>query len=122
MSGPEPFSIVKKPNDLLFFDNLALHYVLQNTPPRVLARVFLAADSRLSGSLLGILSKKQRETVHAMMAQENDQDGEKNQKACEGLCLIAEGLVARGLIRQQGRHFFGERNQNGEMMSVDAAM
>lgn len=64
MSGPAPFSIVQKPNDLLFFDNLALYYVLQNTPPRVLSRVFLTADSRLSGSLLGILSPKQRETVH----------------------------------------------------------
>jgi len=119
MSAPEPFSIVHKPNDLLFFDNLALHYVLQNTPPRVLARVFLTADSRLSGSLLGILGTKQREVVHAMMVQENDDDHEKNQKACEGLCLIAEGLIARGLIRQDGRHFFGERNDQGGVMAVD---
>jgi len=107
MSGPKPFSIVPKPNDLLFFYNLALLYVLQNTPPRVLARVFLSADSRLSGSILGILSKKQRETVHALMVQENDQDVEKNREAGEGLCLIAEGLVARGLIRKQGQHFYG---------------
>lgn len=107
MSGPEPFSIVKKPNDLLFFDNLALLYVLQNTPPRVLARVFLSADSRLSGSLLGILSKKQRETVHAMMLQENDEDADKNRDAANGMCLIAEGLIARGLIRKDGVHFFG---------------
>ena len=121
MSAPEPFSIVHKPNDLLFFDNLALHYVLQNTPPRVLARVFLTADSRLSGSLLGILGKKQREMVHAMMLQEKDQDAEKNQKACEGLCLIAEGLVARGLIRKEGIHFFGERNDQGGVVAADLA-
>ncbi|HMZ36813.1 MAG: hypothetical protein K1X70_08000 [Leptospirales bacterium] len=107
MSGPAPFSIVKKPNDLLFFDNLALYYVLQNTPPRVLARVFLKADSRLSGSLLGILSPKQRETVHFMMTQENDDDAAKNLDAQNGLCLISEGLIARGLIKKQGAHFFG---------------
>ncbi len=107
MSGPAPFSIVQKPNDLLFFDNLALYYVLQNTPPRVLSRVFLTADSRLSGSLLGILSPKQRETVHFMMTQENDGDEAKNTDARNGLCLIAEGLIARGLIKKEGRHFFG---------------
>ncbi|MCB1319166.1 MAG: hypothetical protein KDK34_02870 [Leptospiraceae bacterium] len=93
--------------DLLFFDNLALYYVFENTPPRVLGRAFNCTDGRLSGSLLGLMNPKQRETVHAFMIMENDDNESKNADAIQALTIIARDLLDRGFIRKQGLHYFG---------------
>jgi len=66
--------------DLLFFDNLALYYLVQETPLNVLARAFLVMDPKLAGSILGILNVKQRELLHFAMTKENDREEEKKTK------------------------------------------
>lgn len=93
--------------ELLFFDNLALHYLTREIPPRVLARAFLTVDQRLSGSILGILSKDQRELLHLLMMKENDGDDKKNSESADGLLTMAKELVEKGLIQKKGPHYYG---------------
>lgn len=108
MSSPGVFgSPVQKVSDLLFFDNLALYYLLENTPTPVLARVFQNGNSRLAGAMLGILGPEQRKEMHGLMAQANDGDALRNQQAEEALLIIAADLLARGFVRKQGPHYFG---------------
>ncbi len=102
-----PTKIVKKVNDLLFFDNLALYYLMERVPPQVLARAFNAADGRLAGSLLGLMNAEQRASIHAYMIQENDGDETKNQQACDALVITANDMHARGFLTKKGTHFFG---------------
>ncbi len=94
--------------DLLFFDNLALFYLLQEVPLSVLARAFLVMDPKLAGSILGLLNKKQREILHLAMAKENDKNQEKNQSAIEGLALIAQNLYEKGMVIKKGIYFYGK--------------
>ena len=99
-------------NDLLFFDNLALHYVVNETPPAIFARVFLRSDSRLSGSMLGVMTGEQRKTVHELMAREDDGDKEKDTGAENALLIGVDDVLKRGHIERRGRHFYGvERTQ-----------
>tara|TARA_Y100001933_G_C18677115_1_gene429425 strand:+ start:235 stop:561 length:327 start_codon:yes stop_codon:yes gene_type:complete len=99
--------VLEKVNQLLFFDNLALFYVLREIPPVVLARAFLTIDSRLSGSLLGLMDPEQRTMIHALMIKENDEDTEKNEQAAHSLIDMANELIKKGIIRQEGPHFRG---------------
>ncbi len=94
--------------DLLFFDNLALYYLIQETPLSVLARAFLVIDPKLAGSILGILSPKQRELLHFAMSKENDGDIKKHNEAKEGLVLIAQNLYEKGMIINKGNYFYGK--------------
>lgn len=103
-----PDTIQTRAADLLFFDNMALYYVMTETPQAVLARVFNSADGRLAGSFLGLLTPAQRQTMHALMASENDGDVEKNTSALQALLIVADGLRNRGLIEKKGVHFFGK--------------
>ncbi|MCB1170350.1 MAG: hypothetical protein KDK25_08455 [Leptospiraceae bacterium] len=99
--------MLEKVNQLLFFDNLALYYVMREIPPVVLARAFLTVDSRLSGSLLGIMDPEQRAMIHAMMIKENDEDAEKNEQAAQSLLVMGNELIKKGIIRKEGPHFRG---------------
>ena len=99
--------MLEKVNQLLFFDNLALYYVMREIPPVVLARAFLTVDSRLSGSLLGIMDPEQRAMIHAMMIKENDEDAEKNEQATQSLLVMGNELIKKGIIRKEGPHFRG---------------
>ena len=99
--------MLEKVNQLLFFDNLALYYVLREIPPVVLARAFLTVDSRLSGSLLGLTDVEQRTMVHALMMKENDEDTEKNEQSARALVDMANELIKKGIIRKEGPHFRG---------------
>ncbi len=103
-----PETMQTRPKDLLFFDNMALYYVMTETPQAVLARVFNSSDARLAGSFLGLLTPSQRETIHALMAAENDGDEEKNRAALQALLIVADGIRNRGLIEKKGVHFFGK--------------
>ena len=104
-------SLPEKITDLLFFDNLALYYVVQNTPLEVLARVLRSGDGRLAGSLLGILSVEERCKLHSLMAVlEQNPDPEKDRQAVKGLLLIACEQCKRGLITKQGLHYFGKNH------------
>lgn len=94
--------------DLLFFDNLALYYLIQETPLNVLARSFLIIDPKLAGSILGILNPKQRELLHIAMSKENDGNLEKHNEAKEGLVLIAQNLYEKGMIINKGNYFYGK--------------
>ena len=100
-------SLDKKVNQLLFFDNLALYYVLREIPPVVLARAFLTVDSRLSGSLLGLMDVEQRTVVHALMIKENDDDTAKNDQSARALMDMANELIKKGIIKKEGPHFRG---------------
>ena len=97
----------EKVNQLLFFDNLALYYVLREIPPVVLARAFLTVDSRLSGSLLGLMDVEQRTVVHALMIKENDDDTAKNDQSARALMDMANELIKKGIIKKEGPHFRG---------------
>ncbi len=101
-------------SDLLFFDNLALFYVVNDTPPAILARVFLREDPRLAGSLLGVMSRKQRETVHALMRREDDGDGARDAAAADALLITAAGLIERGHIQKKARAFFGTPREDSQ--------
>ena len=95
------------PQKLLFFDNLALFYLINETPPAVLARVCNSADSRLGGSMLGVMTPKQRETIHQLMGREKDDDREKDEQARLAVMIMAQDLIDRGHIEKRGLHFFG---------------
>ncbi|MBU44059.1 MAG: hypothetical protein CMN76_12625 [Spirochaetaceae bacterium] len=99
--------MIEKVNQLLFFDNLALYYVLREIPPVVLARAFLTVDSRLSGSLLGLMDVEQRTVVHALMIKENDDDTAKNDQSARALMDMANELIKKGIIKKEGPHFRG---------------
>ena len=99
--------MIEKVNQLLFFDNLALYYVLREIPPVVLARAFLTVDSRLSGSLLGLMDVEQRTVVHALMIKENDDDTAKNDQSARALMDMANELIQKGIIKKEGPHFRG---------------
>ena len=106
--SPAPPENTLEVSDVLFFDNLALHYLVNETPPPVLARVFVSADSRIGGCLLGVMAPKQRETIHALMADSKDGDQAKNRDAAQALMIIAEDIIKRGHIQKKGpRHFYG---------------
>lgn len=102
-----PAQIIRKVNDLLFFDNLALYYLIERVPPQVLARTLNAADGRLGGALLGIMNAEQRASIHAYMIQENDGDAIKNEQACDALVITANDMYARGFLTKKGLHYFG---------------
>ncbi|MBX7059648.1 MAG: hypothetical protein K1X75_16410 [Leptospirales bacterium] len=107
VSASSSASPIQKASDLLFFDNLALYYVVERTPPEVLARVFQSGDSRLAGAMLGILTPKQREIVHQLMAANNDGDRSRNEQASQALVILAGDLLLRGFLRRDGRRFYG---------------
>ncbi|MCB1325235.1 MAG: hypothetical protein H7A21_07155 [Spirochaetales bacterium] len=98
---------VQKISDLLFFDNLALYYLVERCPVPVMGRVFNSADARLTGSMLGVMNPQQRTLTHASMVKENDGIEELNREALAALLILANDLCARGLVRKEGLHFFG---------------
>ncbi len=101
--------VIKKFEDLSYFDNLALLYVCRETPPHTLALVFLEADPKIAGSMLGLLDKKRREYVHGLMAENRELPKETKDAALNGILLIAENLISRDLIRREGQFFFGKQ-------------
>ena len=52
-----------KLSQLLFFDDLALHYLLRTTPEDLLVTSFSRIDDRLFGAFLRNMEKKQRSDV-----------------------------------------------------------
>lgn len=94
--------------DLLFFDNLALFYLLRDTPPNVLARVFVRADARLSGALLGLMTPEQRKSIHYLMAKENDDNEKVFAEANRALLILADDLIRKGLVIKEGRYYYGK--------------
>ncbi len=102
---------LEKFEDLTYFDNLALYYLCNETPPQTLALAFLIGNEKVVGSMLGILSPKRREFVHQLMAEQKDTPKEKKEQAISGLLIIAENLIRRGLIQKQGRFYYGLQKQ-----------
>ncbi|MCB1179840.1 MAG: hypothetical protein KDK36_19850 [Leptospiraceae bacterium] len=98
---------LSKFEDLSYFDNLALFYLCNETPPATLALAFLEGDKNVVGSILGILDPKRREYVHALMASQKDASEEDKKSALSGMLIIAENLLLRNLIRKEGRFYYG---------------
>ena len=92
--------ILTKFEDLSYFDNLALWYLANETPPGTLALAFLLGNEKVCGSLLGVLDVKRRKFVHELMSQEENAPLEKKISARDGLLIIAEGLLERNLIEK----------------------
>lgn len=99
---------LKKFNDLSFFDNLALVYLCRETPPPTLALVFLEADPKIAGSLLGVLDTKRRAYIHKLMSEAGEVSEETRKAAVDGLLLIAENLLQKDLITKKGNYYFGK--------------
>ncbi|AOP35775.1 hypothetical protein A0128_19175 [Leptospira tipperaryensis] len=99
--------IVKSFEELSYFDNLALYYLCNETPPQTLALAFLVGDKNVCGSMLGVLEGKRREYVHQLMAEQQDTEAAKKQAAVQGLLIIAEGLITRKLIEKRGKFYYG---------------
>lgn len=107
MADHDEESIIKKFTDFTYFDNLALWYLCNETPPTTLALAFLGADDKVCGSMLGVLDAKRRAYVHELMSRQQEEDESKKKAAAEGMFIIADGLISRNLIRQEGKYFFG---------------
>ncbi|WP_210414419.1 hypothetical protein [Leptospira wolffii] len=108
MNGEEKEELTLKSfEELSFFDNLALYYLCNETPPQTLALAFLIGDKKVCGSMLGVMEPKRRAFVHELMAKQNDIPEEKKKAAAQGLLIIAEGLITRNLIRKQGKFYYG---------------
>ncbi|MBE8398578.1 hypothetical protein IQB76_21375, partial [Leptospira borgpetersenii serovar Hardjo-bovis] len=89
---------IKSFEEISYFDNLALYYLCNETPPHTLALVFLIGDSKVCGSMLGVLEGDRRQYVHQLMAEQKDVELSKKESAVQGLLIIAEGLITRKLI------------------------
>ncbi len=100
-------SIVVDFSDLSFFDNLALFYLCNETPPQTLALAFLNGDPFVCGPMLGVLDVKRRQYVHEMMVIQKNASEETQKSARDGMMLIADGLISRNLIQKKGRFFYG---------------
>ncbi|PKA02042.1 hypothetical protein CH369_02395 [Leptospira levettii] len=107
MSGSE--QVLEKLSQLSYFDNLALYYLCNETPPQTLALAFLQMDEKIAGSMLGVLDLQRRKYVHELMALQKESSEESKKTAAEGLLLIADGLISRNLISKQGHYFFGTK-------------
>jgi hypothetical protein len=105
MSGGD--QILEKIGQLSYFDNRALYYLCNETPPKTLALAFLKMDEKISGSMLGVLDLKRRKFVHELMALQKDASDDEKQAAANGLLLIADGLISRNLIEKRGQFFYG---------------
>ncbi|XDD46353.1 hypothetical protein AB3N60_16865 [Leptospira sp. WS39.C2] len=107
MSGSE--QVLEKLSQLSYFDNLALYYLCNETPPQTLALAFLQMDEKIAGSMLGVLDLQRRKYVHELMALQKESSEESKKAAADGLLLIADGLISRNLISKQGHYFFGTK-------------
>lgn len=107
----EQESHFSKFQDLTYLDNLALFYVCNETPPATLALAFLHGDSKVVGSMLGVLDNKRREYVHQLMSSQKKVDFDKKESAVSGLLIIAENLVSRNLIEKRGKYYFGVKKE-----------
>jgi len=103
---------VKKFDDLTYFDNLALFYLCNETPPPTLALAFLSGNDKVVGSMLGVLDPKRREYVHKLMGESANEDEDKKKSALHGILCIAENLIIRNLIEKKGKFFFGVQKPN----------
>jgi hypothetical protein len=92
---------------LSYFDNRALFYLCNETPPKTLALAFLQMDNKISGSMLGVMDVKRRKFVHELMALQQNVTDEEKLAASTGLLLIADGLISRNLIVKKGQFYFG---------------
>ncbi|EMF90775.1 hypothetical protein [Leptospira santarosai] len=100
---------VKSFGELSYFDNLALYYLCNETPPQTLALAFLIGDNKVCGSMLGVLEGKRREYVHQLMAEQKEVEIIEKESAVQGLLIIAEGLITRGLIEKKGKFYYGTK-------------
>lgn len=98
---------LEKLEDLSFFDNQALYYLCNETPPPTLALAFLYGEPKIVGSMLGVLEKSRREYIHKLMSQQNNVSTEVKEQAVAGLLVVAEGLIARNLIEKKGKFYYG---------------
>ncbi len=105
MSGGD--QILEKLEQLSYFDNRALYYLCNETPPKTLALAFFKLDEKVSGSMLGVLDVQRRKFVHELMAVQKDMDDSDKLAAANGLLLIADGLISRNLIVKKGQFFYG---------------
>lgn len=103
--------------DFSYFDNLALWYLCNETPPQTLALAFLEADEKVCGAMLGVLDPQRRKYIHQLMSEEKDSPKNKRFAATKGLFIIAEGILIRGLIRKEGRYYFGSPKDGVEIKS-----
>jgi hypothetical protein len=98
---------VKKFEELSYFDNLALFYLCNETPPKTLALAFLNGEKKVVGSMLGVLDPKRREYIHLLMSESKDLEEKILADALHGVLCIAENLIIRNLIEKKGKFFYG---------------
>jgi hypothetical protein len=105
MSELQNFSV------LSYFDNLALYYLSNETPPSTLALAFLHGDTKVTGSILGLLDAKRREYIHKLMSEQENESDENKQSAVTGMLIIAENLLTRNLIEKRGQFYYGVKKE-----------
>lgn len=104
-------SALQKLEDISYFDNLALFYLCNETPPPTLALAFLVMNEKICGSMLGVLDLKRRKYVHELMAMQEGAPLEAKESAAKGLLIIADGLISRNLIVKKGQFYYGTRKE-----------
>jgi hypothetical protein len=109
MSDPHDGSLISKFEQFSFFDNLALYYLCNETPPQTLALAFLIADPKVCGAMLGVLEPKRRKYVHELMSRQESEPEAKKISARDGMLIIADGLISRNLIEKRGNFYYGTK-------------
>jgi hypothetical protein len=97
--------------ELSYFDNEAIFYLLRETPIDTLSLAFLKGDQKVIGSMLGILDSQQREKIHLLMVKNKNRPEKEIESAISGLLLIADGLIQKGLIEKKGRFYYGSTKE-----------
>lgn len=100
---------LSKFEDLTYFDDLALFYLCNETPPTTLALAFLEGEPKVIGSILGLLDGKRREYIHHLMSSQQSATPEDKASALSGMLIIAENLISRNLIEKKGRYYYGTK-------------
>ena len=115
MQGIQPTEQVKKIENLLFFDRLALYYLSQSIPKQILAKAFLFLDPRLIASLNFVMQgDKNLQKVHELIKGDEGKKSLLSKKTTdeksniiEAFLLVANDLCDRGFIEKRLQHYYG---------------
>lgn len=97
--------------DFLFFDTIALMYLVQETPLALLAKAITFIDKKIANTIYTILTQKQKEILNIAISLEKTPSGPEKEKIVESLTMIAQSLCEKGLIYKKGIYYYGKEKK-----------